>query len=74
MGGLPVTDSNFTIVDATIQEAIKCTYSTVPPSMFHLVSWSKTHLDILNISLDISILYYKIDIANFKFYHLMHIK
>jgi len=65
MGSLQVTDSNFTIEDTTIRKAIKCLYSTAPPSLFHLVSQAKTYIDILNISLDISILYYKIDIANY---------
>jgi len=57
MHGLWVADSNFTLVDAMIQGAIKCTAT-------QLVSQAKTHLDILNILQDISILCYKIDIIN----------
>jgi len=42
MHGLWVTDNNLTIVDAMIQEAIKHMHSTVPPSLFHLVSLAKS--------------------------------
>jgi len=73
MCGLRVADNNFTIIDTTIWEAIKFTYSTAPPTPFHLVSQAKTYLDILNISLGISITYYKIDILNFKICHLTHV-
>jgi len=74
MHSMQVTNNNCTIVDITIQEVIKCMWSTAVPSLFCLASCIKIYLDILNILLDISIPYHKIDISNFKFCHLIHVK
>jgi len=67
MHDLQVIDSNFTILECHDPRSHKSTCA----SPFHLIFHIKTYLDnILNISADICIPYYKIDILNFKFCHI----